>query len=68
LKFQGGAHELFHLTAIVLQLVIALAVSQVKFFEAGEFYLEFCNLFEGEMGDPRYVFVASLRYLLFKKT
>ena len=50
LKFQGGAHELFHLTAIISQLLIALAVGQVKVFEAGEFNLEFCNLFDGEMG------------------
>ena len=46
LKFQGSAHELFHLTAIIFQLFIALAVGQVKVFEAGEFHLEFCNLFE----------------------
>ena len=51
LKFQGGAHELFHLTAIILQLLVALAVSQMKVFEAGEFNLEFCDLFKCEMGE-----------------
>jgi len=35
LKFQSGEDELFHLTAIVAQLVIALPVGQVKFFHAG---------------------------------
>ena len=45
LQFQGGAHELFHLTAIILQLLVELAVIQMKVFEAGEFNLEFCDLF-----------------------
>ena len=56
LEFQGSAHELFHLTAIVLQLVIALTVGQVKFLKACEFDLEFCDLLKGESG------VAGLRF------
>ena len=56
LKFQGGTHELFHLTAIVLKLVIVLAVGQVKFFHAGEFDLELFDLLESEMG------IAGLRF------
>jgi hypothetical protein len=56
LTFQGGAHELFHLTAIILQLIVALAVGQAKFYEAGKFNLKFCDLFECEMGE------ASLRF------
>lgn len=34
LEFQRGAHELFQLTAIILQFVIAFAVGQAKVFEA----------------------------------
>jgi hypothetical protein len=48
LKFKSGSHELSHLAAIMPQLVIALAVGQVKFFHAGQFDLKLFDLFESE--------------------
>lgn len=48
LKFQCCSHELSHLAAIMPQLVIALAVGQVKFFHAGQFDLKLFDLFESE--------------------
>ena len=59
LKFQSGTHELFHLTVIILQLFVALAVGQVEFFEAGEFDLKFLDLFEGEMGESGLRFASK---------
>ena len=48
LKFKSGSHELSYLAAIMPQLVIALAVGQVKFFHAGQFDLKLFDLFESE--------------------
>ena len=59
LKFQGGAHELSHLAAIVSQLVIVFAVGQMKFFYADEFDLKFCDLFESERGESGLRFAAQ---------
>ena len=51
MKFNGGAGELSHLAAIVVQLVIAFAVGQVKFFHADKFGLELFYLLDCEMGE-----------------
>ena len=48
LIFQGGTRELLHLTAIMPQLVIALAVGQVKLFHADKFDLKLFDLLERE--------------------
>jgi hypothetical protein len=53
LEFQGRTPELSQLATIVLQLFVALAVGQVKVFEAGEFDFQFGDLPEGEMGVTR---------------
>jgi hypothetical protein len=59
LKFQGSANELPHLSAIVLQLVIILAVGQVKFFHADKFDLKLFDLFESERGESGLWFAAE---------
>ena len=48
LKFKSGSDELSHLTTIVSQFVIALAVGQVKFFHADKFDLKLFDLLERE--------------------
>ena len=59
LKFQGCSHELSHLAAIVLQLVIVLAVGQVKYFHADKFDLKLFDLFESERGESGLRFAGS---------
>jgi hypothetical protein len=59
LKFKSGSDELSHLTTIVSQLVIALAVGQVKFFHADKFGLELFDLLDREMGEPGFRFAAE---------
>ena len=57
--FQGGTHELLHLTAIMPQLVIALAVGQLKFFHADKFDLKLFDLLEREMRESGLRFAAE---------
>ena len=59
LKFQGGTHELSHLTAIVSQLVIALTVGQVKLFHADKFDLKLFDLLQCERGESGLRFAAE---------
>jgi hypothetical protein len=59
LKFKSGSDELSHLTTIVSQLVIALAVGQVKFFHADKFDLKLFDLFESERGESGLRFAAE---------
>jgi hypothetical protein len=59
LKFQGCSHELSHLAAIVAQLVIMLAVGQVKFFHTDKFDLKLFDLFGSERGESGFRFAAE---------
>jgi len=59
LIFQGGTHELLHLTAIMPQLVIALAVGQVKLFHSDKFDLKLFDLLERERGESGLRFTAE---------
>ncbi len=55
-QFEGGAHELCHLTSIILYFVITLGVAEVELLHVGEFDLELFDLLESEMG------IAGLRF------
>ena len=59
LKFQGCSHELSHLAAIVLQLVIVLAVGQVKYFHSDKFDLKLFDLFESDRRESGFRFAAE---------
>ena len=59
LIFQGGTHELLHLTAIMPQLVIALAVEQVKLFQADKFDLKLFDLLKREMRESGLRFASK---------
>ena len=59
LKFKSGSDELSHLTTIVSQLVIVLAVGQVKFFHADKFDLKLFDLLERERGESGLRFAAE---------
>jgi hypothetical protein len=59
LIFQGGKRELLHLTAIMPQLVIALAVGQVKLFHADKFDLKLFDLLERERRESGFRFASE---------
>ena len=59
LKFKSGSDELSHLTTIVSQLVITLAVGQVKFFHADKFELKLFDLLQSERGESGLRFAAE---------
>lgn len=59
LKFQSGTHELFHLSAIMAQLVIVFAVGKVKFFHAGQFDLKLFDLLDRERGKSAFRFATE---------
>jgi hypothetical protein len=59
LKFQGGTHELFHLTAIMAQFIILFPVGKVKFFHADQFDLKLFDLLERERGESGLRFTAE---------
>jgi hypothetical protein len=59
LKFKSGSDELSHLTTIVSQLVIALAVGQVKFFHAAKFDLKLFYLLKREMRESGLRFASK---------
>ena len=59
MKFQGGTHELFHLTSIVSQFVIALAVGQVKLFHSDKFDFKLFDLLDRERRESGLRFASE---------